>query len=187
MMKTFDFTIIASGLNPQEDAFLDRFFEAGCDDATISYQKGLLILEFSRKAKNFAHAISSAFSDVCKAGAKVERFEPDDLVSLSDIANRSGLTRAAISNYSLGKRAAGKRAAQFPRPIARVTSESPLWDWVQVSRWLHEHIKLDREIVLQARLVREANLITQIKSFPHDQFAKRLEEQINTAEAIEAA
>jgi transcriptional regulator with XRE-family HTH domain len=178
MMKVFEFAIVACGPNPEADDFEDRFFEAGCDDATISFQKGLIVLEFAREAKNFAHALTSAFADVLKAGAKVERFEPDYLVSLSDIAARSGLSRAAISLYCKGER--GKN---FPVPVARVTSESPLWDWVDVSRWMHKNGKLPHEAVLEARMVREANIITQMKSVPLDQFARQLEERVKLAEA----
>ena len=32
MMKTHEFTIVASGLDPEMDGYEDRFFEAGCDD-----------------------------------------------------------------------------------------------------------------------------------------------------------
>ncbi|MEA2889050.1 MAG: hypothetical protein QOD11_3410 [Bradyrhizobium sp.] len=35
-MKTFEFSIIASGLDPEAEDFADRFFNAGCDDATLS-------------------------------------------------------------------------------------------------------------------------------------------------------
>lgn len=177
-MKVYEFSIIASGPNPEADDFEDRFFEAGCDDATISFQKELVILEFAREAKNFAHALTSAFADVLKAGAKVERFEPDYLVSLSDIAARSGLSRAAISLYWKGERGKG-----FPCPIARVTSESPLWDWVDVARWMHKNSKLSHEAVLEARMMREANVIMQMKSIPFDQFARQLEERVKSAEA----
>ena len=169
-MKTYDFTIIASGLDPQAEDFAERFYKAGCDDSTISFQKGLIILEFDREAKSFAHALISAFAAVNTAGAKVERFEPDHLVSLSDIAARSGMSRAAISLYCKGERKDG-----FPLPVARVTSESPLWDWVDVARWMHKYAMLSQEAVLAARLVREANVMTQTKSIPHEQFAKKLE------------
>ena len=154
-MKNYQFVVVASGLDPDSEDFEDRFFEAGCGDATISFQKGLTIVEFNRQAKNFAHAITSAFTDVHKTGATVERFEPDYLVSLSDIAARSGLSRAAISLYCKGE-----RKADFPSPVARVTSESPLWDWVDVARWMHLNLKLSRDVVLEARMVREANLVT---------------------------
>jgi hypothetical protein len=152
MMKNYQFTIIASGLDAEADDFEDRFIDAGCDDATIAFQKGVIIVEFDREAKNFLHAITSAFDNVQKAGAKVVRFEPDHLVSLSDIAERSGLTKAAISLYSKGA-----RGTDFPSPVARFTSSTPLWDWVSVSNWMHKHDQLSAEVVLEARMMREAN------------------------------
>jgi predicted DNA-binding transcriptional regulator AlpA len=177
-MKTYALTIIASGLDPEADDFEDRFFEAGCDDATISFQKGRIIAEFDREAKNFAHALTSAFADVRKAGATIERFEPDHLVNLSEIAARSGKSRAAISLYSKGERREG-----FPPPVARVTSDSPLWDWVDVSRWMHQHNELPYEAVLEARMLREANLIGELRSLSHDQFTVTIEKAFAKAAA----
>jgi hypothetical protein len=178
-MKTHEFTIIASGLDPEADDFEDRLFEAGCGDATIAFQKGLIILEFARDAESFSHAITSAFDDVQKAGAKVERFEPDYLVSLSDIAERCNLTRGAISHYWKGER--GDKS--FPLPVVRVTSDSPLWDWVDVSRWMHKHNKLPAETVLEARMVREANYITRLQAAPIGHFGRHLEERLKASEA----
>ena len=39
-MKMHEFSIIASGLNPEAEDFETRFFDAGCDDATISFRRG---------------------------------------------------------------------------------------------------------------------------------------------------
>jgi|SRR6185437_4275570 len=172
-MKTHEFTIVASGLNPEADDFEDRFYEAGCNDATISFQKGAIILEFAREAATFSKALISAFADVQRAGAKVERIEPDYLVSLSDIAARSGLSRAAISLYGKGERGQG-----FPAPVARITSESPLWDWVDVARWMRQQRKLTANDVLQASLVREANLVAQSHDIGRRQLVKLLEKRI---------
>jgi len=151
-MKTFEFSVIASGLDPEAEEFADRFFEAGCDDATLSFQKGHIILDFAREATSLAAAIVSAVNSVKAAGAEVDRVEPDPLVNLSEIASRTGLTRAAITNYSQGKR--GK---DFPAPIARVTSDSPLWDWSSVAKWLFKNEKISREAALEAEAVRVAN------------------------------
>lgn len=177
-MKRFhEFTIIASGLDPSAEDFEDRFFKAGCSDATISLQKGSVIVEFSREAQTFSSALISACADVLRTGAKIDRIEPDHLVSLSDIAKRSGLSRAAISLYTTGSRSTG-----FPTPVARVTSESPLWDWVDVSRWMYHQQKVTQETVLEARMVREANIVTQAHALPHDHFVKRLEERMSQLE-----
>jgi len=94
-MKTFEFSIVASGLDPEAEDFADRFFVAGCDDATVSFQKGRIILDFARAAASLQSAIAGAVDDVAKAGAKVDRIEPDPLVSLIEIAARSAAFASA--------------------------------------------------------------------------------------------
>ena len=153
-MTTFEFSIIASGIGHVADDFEDRFFKAGCDDATLAFARGVIILEFAREAESLEAAIASAIANVRTAGARVERIEPDSLVSLSEIAHRSGLTRQAISNYAAGK---GKRAEGFPPPIARITSESPLWDWPDVARWLSGKGVVSDGQVAEALVIQRAN------------------------------
>ena len=151
-MTTFEFTIVASGLDHEADDFEDRFFEAGCDDATIAFMRGAIIVQFARRAEYLSGAIESAIADVRKTGATVDRVEPDYLVSLSEIAERSGLTRAAISNY-----ARGERGRDFPHPVARVTTESPLWDWTDVAGWLHRRGQIAADAVNEAMTIKIAN------------------------------
>ncbi len=151
-MKKYEFSIIASGLDPQADDFETRFYDAGCNDATISFQKGHIIADFAREAESIDAAICSAVEGVEAAGAHVDRVEPDPLVNLSDIAARAGLTRAAISQYSKGQ-----RSENFPSPVARVTSDTPLWDWATVATWLFRHQKLSREEAIEAEAVKAAN------------------------------
>jgi hypothetical protein len=87
-MKTFEFSIVASGLDPEAEGFADRVFDAGCDDATLSFQKGHIILDFIREAETIDAAIVSAVECVTAAGAKVQRIESGPLISLVDIATR---------------------------------------------------------------------------------------------------
>ncbi len=169
-MKSHSFTIVASGLDPEAADFDERFFEAGCDDATLSVQRGLVVLDFEREAKSFAAALVSAIRDVTSTGAKIERVEPDHLVSASEIAKRTGMGRAAISLY-----ANGERGSAFPRPVARVLSESPLWDWGEVAAWMYRRRKVPLGTVVQARLVRETN---RLLSTPADAPASRLARQL---------
>ncbi len=151
-MKMHEFSIIASGLNPEAEDFESRFYDAGCDDATVSFQKGRIIVDFARDAETLEDAISTAIENVITAGAKVDRIEPDPLVSLADMAARTGVTRAAMTNY-----AQGKRGPHFPAPVVRVTSESPLWEWATVARWMYKNKKLEKQIAVEAELVRQAN------------------------------
>lgn len=154
-MRNFEFSIIASGLDPESKNFEQRFYDAGCDDATVSFQKGCIIVDFTREANSIDEAIVSAMKGVEAAGARVDRVEPDPLVSLSDIAARTGMSRAAMTQYSKGQR--GK---QFPAPVARVTSDSPLWDWAAVARWLFQNKKISRDAAIEAEAIRAANAAT---------------------------
>lgn len=151
-MKTFEFTIVASGLDHEDQHFEDRFFEAGCDDATIAVARGAIILQFAREAEDFSSAVDSAIEAVKSTGATVERVEPDYLVSLSEIAERAKLTRAAVSLYSKGE-----RGEDFPLPVARVTTQSPLWDWTDVAFWLFERGQVTTEVAMEALILRQTN------------------------------
>lgn len=164
-MKHHNFTIVASDL---DEDFDDRLFEAGCDDATISVQRGLIVLDFDREAKSFLAALVSAIRDVTSAGAKISRVEPDPLVSASEIAKRTGLGRAAISLY-----AKGERGTDFPRPVARVMSDSPLWDWGQVAAWMYRQKKVPLGTVVEARLVKETNQALSAARAPASRLARQ--------------
>jgi hypothetical protein len=178
-MKTFEFSIIASGLDPDAEDFADRFFVAGCDDATVAFQKGHIILDFARMAASLDDAIASAVRNVGKAGAKIDRIEPDPLVSLIEIAARSGLTRQAITNY-----AKGDRGKDFPAPVARVTEESSLWDWATVARWMFENEKIDKQTALDAAIVKYANeAISEGQSNLAEPLKKRVKEYSAELEA----
>jgi hypothetical protein len=76
MTKANEFTIMASGLDPLASDYEDRFFAAGCDDATLSVQGGCIVLAFARQAENLSRAIASAIADTRKAGALVEAVRP---------------------------------------------------------------------------------------------------------------
>lgn len=150
--KSYEFSIIASGLDRHAPDFETRFYDAGCDDATISFQKGHIIADFARAADSMDIALSSAIEAVLAAGAKVDRVEPDPLVSLIEIAARTGMSRAAMTQY-----AKGQRGKNFPAPVARITSESSLWDWAIVAEWLYRQKKVTLDVAVEAQIVKEAN------------------------------
>ena len=155
-MNSFDFTFLVSGLDPHAEGFADLFFEVGCDDATLMLTRGLIAVSFAREAENYIHAVTSAYSDILKTGAVVERFEPDFLVTRAEIAKRANLSKAAVSHYVEGERGTG-----FPAPCARIMSSNPLWDWVTVSAWLHRAGQVDTQTVVNARISRVINWYVQ--------------------------
>ncbi|MGY2807488.1 hypothetical protein ACVIHF_004218 [Bradyrhizobium sp. USDA 4506] len=62
------------------------------------------------------------------------------------------MSRAAISLF-----AKGERGQDFPAPVSRITSESPLWDWFHVARWMYKRGSLTLESVIRAKMVRQVN------------------------------
>lgn len=173
-MATFEFTIIATGLDPEADDFESRFYDAGCDDSTISFQKGHILVDVSREAHSLVEAIVTAVANVRDAGATVERVEPDPLVSLRDMAARSEMSPAAMTNYSKGHRLEG-----FPPAKLRVTTSSPLWDWADVAEWLYRQGRIDRETAIEAAVVSAAN---DALDCGHSEFAESLNEHLKERE-----
>jgi hypothetical protein len=77
METEHEFTLILDGFTDFSPSIMDALFEAGCDDATISKQGGLVLMDFDRSAPTLTDAIVSAVQDVRKAniGATVLRVE----------------------------------------------------------------------------------------------------------------
>lgn len=175
-MAVHEFCVVATGLDPTADDFESRFYAAGCDDATVSFQRGHVIVDFSRDAETLEEAIASAAAGVAAAGARVQRIEPDPLVSLADIAARSGLSRAAISQY-----AAAQRGKGFPAPVAKVTSESPLWDWSAVAAWLFRQGRLSRQELTAAEVLKQANALLSNGAVPTREALLRRGSALDTA------
>lgn len=72
-MKTYQFSVIASGVDHDADDFEDRFYEAGCDDALVAFQTGHIIVDFAREANSIEEAIASAIENIRSIGASVDR------------------------------------------------------------------------------------------------------------------
>ncbi len=116
---------------------LDAFYEAGCDDALIGTRDGVAYADFCREADSFRQAALSAIRDVESAGvgAKVDHIEPDEMVTMSEIARRLNITREGVRKQVAGTRGPGN----FPPPTGGVTRQSPLWRWTDVVQWRREN------------------------------------------------
>ncbi len=130
----YDFALLVAGVLELSSKVADAFFEAGCDDATLSLQHGTLHVEFSRSAPSLADAILSAIRDIRKTGigAVVLRVDACNLVTPAEIARRIGRTRQSVFQYITGVRGPGG----FPPPEYHLAKGTPLWSWTLVSEWL---------------------------------------------------
>lgn len=138
-MALYHFSVLIRDAEKTTPNLEDRLFEAGCNDALICFYNQSVYLEFDREAKSAQLAIQSALDNIRQAGFSDLVLQESGVSSLSEIASRAGLTRAAISNY-----ANGKRAKDFPRPIYGVASGSALYSWKEVAGWLYQHQKISK-------------------------------------------
>lgn len=154
--KEFTFAIVA--VDPRDrgieglDEVADALFMAGCDDATPSFQHGVHLLDFDRRARNFGHAVASALADVRRAGLTPIRVEPDEVVNAADIARRAAVSRQAVSKWF-------RDLPSPPPPAHGASGGAPLYDWARVASWLHANgqRRISVHDVVRARLTKRIN------------------------------
>lgn len=135
-MTKYEFTLILEGLDFGSDEAFDALFEAGCDDGTFGESDGVQYADFHRTARSLAEAIGSAKRAVESAvpGLRVVRVEPEDLVTASDIARRTGRTRESIRLLVAGERGPGG----FPSPVTHARARNRMWRWLDVAGWFEQ-------------------------------------------------
>jgi len=155
-MNVYEFTLVIETQASLEDGLEDALFEANCDDATLSYRKGIAYLDFDREAENLESAIISAIQQVEQTGLDiwVKRVEPSDLVTSAEIARRLDRSRQSVQQLITGSRGNG----DFPLPVAGVTAKTMLWSWQEVAGWFLKKEKLkDKSIYENATTLKQIN------------------------------
>ena len=175
--REHDFALIVDGVPALTEAVQDALFEAGCDDATLSIQYGLLYVEFSRSAPTIKDAIVSAVRDVTAAGigARVVRVDDCNLVTPAEIARRIGRSRQMVHQYMTGVRGPGG----FPPPACHITDRAPLWQWCAVSHWLASNGLVRPEVSRDAAVVEAINNAFERRRLPAeliDEIARELDD-----------
>lgn len=127
----YNFTLFFEG--PDIEDHLDALFEAGCDDALFGLRSGQQFAEFDRDAPSFGDAILQALRtlEATVPDLSVTRVEPDDLITQSRIAERTGRSREGIRLLVGGERGPGG----FPEPAGSIDSKTRVWRWSEVAEW----------------------------------------------------
>ena len=146
--KTHSFTLFFTGADLLSDEHADALYEAGCADALFGERDSAQYAAFDRDAPTFGEALASAISDVSRAvpEAQVVRVEPDELVTMAAIAERSGLSREYIRLLANQQRGPGG----FPAPVTYADHRTRLWHWPDVAHWLTEHEKAKADVDTEA-------------------------------------
>lgn len=94
----------------------------------------MLFAEFEREAPSASEAITTAIASLEDGGwpdLRVTHVEPDDLVTMADIAERLHRSRESVRLWILGERGPGG----FPQPSHNALGRSRLWCWREVLDW----------------------------------------------------
>ncbi len=133
-MSEHAFTLVISG-DLESEPTIEALFEAGCDDATFGSVDRVGYGDFVREAPSLAAAVGLAIAQVESVpGLRVTRVEPEDLVTMSEIAERLGRSRESVRLLITGARGPGG----FPAPISHLKARSRLWRWTEVAEWAAE-------------------------------------------------
>lgn len=123
-MKVHQFTLIVEGPDLQDDAYL------GTSSRPVAMTRRSRVgapqyLDFDRKTPTFADAVFSAAEAVESAvrGIRVVHLEPDELVTMAEIAECTGRTRDSVRLLS-GDRGPGG----FPAAAATNSSVASGWE-----------------------------------------------------------
>lgn len=186
-MTEFDFKIFCRDVDTRDDSFLDRLFEAGCDDATVLFKDGYVCLDFSRESEDAENAVISAIRDVEKAGigGSVERVEPEDVASLSEIAKRVKVTRASLQKYARGESKVGR---DFPAPVQNISaSRRELFSTAEVMNWMLLKRKTDipGHTLELCRVIAKTNLALMFSRARHDDDISRLIARLSAPGSVE--
>lgn len=132
-MSDYRFTLMVDGPDLQETAHAEALFRMGCSDAAIGRRGEVQYLDFDRSAASFPEAVFDAMAAIEAAvpGARVVRLEPDDLVTMAEIAARTSRTRESVRLLIAGERGPGG----FPPPATHALGRLRLWRWLAVAAW----------------------------------------------------
>ena len=142
MMGTYHFTVVVRDARMDMDGLEDRLYEAGCDDALICSYNNTVYLEFDRESESADHAVKSALANIRAAGFEKLVVQEAGVSTLTEMAERAEMTRAALSLYAKNKRGDGN----FPAPVYGVSSGSALYSWPEVSEWLYKQGKIPQSL-----------------------------------------
>jgi len=131
-MTNHTFTLIIEAPDLQSDELIDQIFEAGCDDALIGRSNWIQYADFDREADTFDNAILSAIAALESIeGVRVSRLADAGVISMADIATRTGRTRESVRLLVNGERGPGG----FPPPVTDPRSRYRLWRSDEVDHW----------------------------------------------------
>jgi hypothetical protein len=130
-MSTYWFELEIGPVSDLEEAAEQLY--SRCGDGQLSGDERGGTIAFSREARNATEAILSAIDDSERSGLSVTGVM-EDLVTIDDIAEKTGRSAQAVGHWTTGQRGPGS----FPAPVIHRSSRIKLYSWAQASCWLSD-------------------------------------------------
>lgn len=130
-MSEYEFSFIVEGFDVEDGSANDQLVEQ-FDYARASESAGLTTVLFNveaASANDALHHTLNRFTSVFPT-ARVVRLHRD-LVSIADIASRTGRSGESVRLYVTGKRGPGG----FPTPVSVLHGGTRVWEWATVVEW----------------------------------------------------
>lgn len=115
--------------DPLDEADADRLYDAFDEEIGVETGPKGHWVGFEREGESFLESVLAAVAELLALGFEPVAIE-DELVSIADIAERTGRSRQSVSMLVDGRRGRG----DFP-PAAAGNVRSPLWHWADVAAW----------------------------------------------------
>lgn len=154
----YEFTLLLD--REPADAELDTLTAAGLDGIGAEGPSPALA-HLAVSAASLPAAIVTAVRHIERLGIGVVGVQSADLVSLKDIAARTGRSYESMRKLAHGQRGPGG----FPAPLS--AGQWALYSWAEVSAWLTQHYpataaaatSYDREIAAADHLIRARHIL----------------------------
>jgi hypothetical protein len=131
----YSFRVTFEGDLRDPEQVADSIYGAGCDDATVSVERdgSCGYADFDREASDALSAVISAVEQIESVGFQVTSVG-EDLVTVADIAERTGRSQQAVSAWINEHRGPGGF------PAARTQRHwGAVYSWAEVTQWLARH------------------------------------------------
>ena len=127
-MTTFGFVFVVSAPSPNRIETIEDALEQASEDARLDLVGGRWLLTVYIDGSDILSAFEDTLGAIDRAAAELRVIRlDDDLVAVSDIASRIGVSRQAVQQFvSLDG---------FPPPWSTVAS-ARVWRWAEVNEWL---------------------------------------------------
>lgn len=181
------FALAVDGVDFDDDELIDKLIDALPNVHWKRAQgevQAVVFVDGSSRATSAARHLAEVLRAEVSPDVRIHVVQ--DLVSVSDIAQRTGFTRQYVRMLVTGDRGPG----HFPRPLGAV-GKTGVWHWTPVSKWLRTHFELgdsyellDQDELYEIRRVlrvldssrrpdRDAITVATVDASPLVQFRKR--------------